>query len=253
MTPPEADMDCFSDVPTNFGTLNVPAATAQLYRRAAEWERFAETNVSGIQEFGTTIKVRNAIRYYGDENPSLTYEVVGTPVSGIPELSCKADRMSPVGRYPISVGFGSVDSTEVNLMDGYLVVDKAPLIVKANDTTKVVGQLNPEFTITYSGFKNGETQSVLNELPYVETTAGSQSSEGSYDLVPTGGDADNYELIYENGTLTILGTATDLSHIVIEANKDELFSIDGRNVGQSIGNLRKGLYISSKGRKIVVR
>ena len=65
------------------------------------------------------------------------------------------------------------------------------------------GTDNPELTVTYAGFKNGETANVLDQLPTVTTTATTTSAPGTYPITVSGGSATNYTLIYVNGTLTI--------------------------------------------------
>lgn len=84
-----------------------------------------------------------------------------------------------------------------------LEVSKAPLIISANDTTKFVGEDNPEFILTYDGFVYGEDESVLNSLPVVVCEADRTSPAGEYTIELSEGTADNYEITLVNGTLTI--------------------------------------------------
>ncbi len=85
-----------------------------------------------------------------------------------------------------------------------LTVNKANLAIKAVDATKTTGQVNPTFSVTYTGFVLGETAANLTTQPVVNTTATTNSSPGYYDLVPAGAVTSNYNVTYTKGRLTIL-------------------------------------------------
>lgn len=110
------------------------------------------------------------------------------------------------------VGTGTTDITATQASDGFypaanvtqtLTVNKAPLTIKADDQAKPQGDPNPALTVTYSGFVNGETSSVLTTAPTVTTTAVTASPAGTYPIVPSGAAATNYAITYVNGTLTV--------------------------------------------------
>ena len=82
-------------------------------------------------------------------------------------------------------------------------VTPAPLTVIANDASRKYGTENPELTCSFFGFKNGETKDVLTRMPNVETTATITSNVGTYPIIATGAEAQNYTFNYERGTLTI--------------------------------------------------
>ncbi len=84
-----------------------------------------------------------------------------------------------------------------------LTVNKAALVITAEDKTRLVGQPNPTFTFTYSGFVNGETEAVLTSPPVAGTVADQSSAAGKYKITVTGAAADNYTIIYVDGELTI--------------------------------------------------
>ena len=77
------------------------------------------------------------------------------------------------------------------------------LTVTADDKTRQVGLANPEFTVTYSGFVNSETESVLTTLPIASCAADESSTAGEYDITVSGGEAVNYSFTYVTGKLTI--------------------------------------------------
>lgn len=88
-----------------------------------------------------------------------------------------------------------------------LTVDKAALTIAVKDTSKVEGQANPAFTITYTGFVYGETAVNLTAPPVVNTTATATSSAGYYSLTPANAATNNYTITYTAGRLTILPLA----------------------------------------------
>jgi len=82
-------------------------------------------------------------------------------------------------------------------------IARAPLKVKAQDQVKVYGRPNPELTLAYEGFVNGETLDVLDKKPTASTTATAESEAGTYPITVAGGEDQNYSFSYMNGTLQI--------------------------------------------------
>jgi hypothetical protein len=84
-----------------------------------------------------------------------------------------------------------------------LTVNKASLTITAENKTRLPGQPNPTFTVVYSGFVNGETESVLTSPPVVSTIADASSGAGKYKITVSGAAANNYNISYVDGELTI--------------------------------------------------
>lgn len=121
---PKLGSKVFNGVRQDNCHLYVPAATREMYERAAQWKGFAVTK-GNIAEFGTAFTVRNMVREEGQPNPELRYNMIGAPVEGEPELYCEADENSPVGRYPIYISRGTVLNQDVDFVDGFLVITEA--------------------------------------------------------------------------------------------------------------------------------
>ena len=96
-------------------------------------------------------------------------------------------------------------------------INKAILNVKANDKSRVYGDDNPAFTLSYTGFVNQEDESEITAAPMVGTTANKSSEVGEYPITISSGSATNYEFIYEPGILTV--TKAPLSAKVNDATK----------------------------------
>jgi hypothetical protein len=89
------------------------------------------------------------------------------------------------------------------------VINKVHLTVTADDKSKTYdGAAFTAFTVTLSGFVNGETSSVVSGAPTYTGSAVGAFNAGTYTITPTGGTlgATNYDFPpanFVNGTLTI--------------------------------------------------
>ena len=165
-----------------------------------------EVTVNAEQEPETpvTITADNLTMVYGDDVPQLTYTAEGEELGGKPELTTTATKTSPAGTYPITVKAGTLTNSSVTCVNGTLTIEKAPLTVEASDATIRQGEAIPTFKLTYEGFRNGDTETTaFTTKPTAKTTATTSSPAGTYPITVSGGVSKNYELTYENGTLTI--------------------------------------------------
>ena len=193
----------FTSLPEDV-TLYVPLGSKSAYETAPGWDYFAG-HIVEMDMSPATIKVRNCSREYGDDNPTLEFETEGATLIGEPEIICSADKKSKVGTYEIEINKGTIKNYLVTFVPGTLTVTKAPLVVTAENYTITQGDKLPEFTANYSGFKNGEDESVLTKQPVFSCDANEASAPGEYPITVYGVEADNYEAIsYVAGTLTIL-------------------------------------------------
>ncbi len=95
-----------------------------------------------------------------------------------------------------------------------LTVNKVNLTIRVRDTSRVVGQPNPPFTITYTGFVLGETASALLTPAVATTTATELSAPGFYPITLSGASSNNYNITLTNGRLTVLPlTGTTAMHM----------------------------------------
>ena len=98
-----------------------------------------------------------------------------------------------------------------------LTVNKAVLTVKADDCSRSEGEENPQFTLSYMGFKYSDNESSLTQKPIATTTANKNSAAGTYPITVSGGHSNNYTFEYVSGTLTIVDPnveVVDLTHMV---------------------------------------
>ena len=179
-----------------------------------------------IEDLPITVTANNLSMVYGDDMPTLTYRVEGTALNGTPMLSTTATNTSDAGTYPITVEVGTVTSKNVTYAEGTLTITKAPLTVGVEDVTITEGDAIPTFTLTYSGWKNGDTEAnAFSTKPTVQTTINTSSIAGNYPITVSGGYAPNYEISYTKGVLSILKKdepqpATDLTTKVGTTKED---------------------------------
>jgi len=160
-----------------------------------------------------TVTVNNVSKTYGDANPQFTYTITGfingdntNSLQKLPVLTCYAVNNSGVGTYDIVADSAYIISQTnyiFNYIDGTLTINPANLTIKANNATRMYGDYNPSFSFTYSGFVLGEDSTVFRSFPFAITPAVDTTRIGQYPITPVSGNADNYNFIYVNGTLTI--------------------------------------------------
>ena len=180
--------------------VTVSDAEAENYDISYEQGRLTVTDADAV-----VVRAKSYSRVYGDANPVFEFETEGTVLDGTPEIICSADKSSQVGSYTIEVRQGSIKNYNVHFENGSLAINKASLTISAGNYTKKQGDAMPEFKANYTGFKNGEDESVLTKRPTFETTATVESAPGEYPITVSGVEADNYEVkSYIAGTLTVL-------------------------------------------------
>lgn len=160
-----------------------------------------------------TVEATDSERAYGDANPTFEHTYTGfvngeneTALDAIPTSSSMADEFSAVGTYDIILSGGSDDNYQFQFVDGTLTVNKGTLTVSAVSAQMEYGDVAfPAFSFNYSGFSNGEDQTVIDTPPSgLSTTALLTSDAGIYDIsVNQDGADDNYEMLYVAGDLTI--------------------------------------------------
>lgn len=159
------------------------------------------------------VTAKSYTREYGEENPAFGYISVGAALDGIPEISCEATVASPVGEYPIVISKGTVTNEEDSYVNGILTITKAPMSIAAQSYVIKQGEVLPTLEVVYNVFKNGETAEVLTKKPTVTCAATSASAPGTYDIIVSDAEAENYDISYVASTLTV----TDADPVTVTA------------------------------------
>ncbi|WP_316814444.1 MBG domain-containing protein, partial [Pedobacter heparinus] len=153
----------------------------------------------------------DAVTFSGTEF-STTGLINGNTVTGVTLNSTGASATATVAvsTYPIvpaaAAGTG-LSNYSIVYMNGALTVGRKVLTITADNKERFAGTANPALTVNYSGFVNGESNSVFTTSPNVTTTADITSPAGTYDINASGAAAANYSFIYVKGTLSVKGGA----------------------------------------------
>lgn len=157
------------------------------------------------------ITANDFTRTYGDPNPVFTARFSGlvngdtaSVVTGL-QFSTTATLGSNVGTYTITPFGATVPAYyTVNYATGTLTVNRAALTAAVVNLTRLYGDPLPTFGVNYSGFKNGQTASVLVEPVGLSTSTTATSPVGTYPIFTTPGNAGpNYTINIVPGTITI--------------------------------------------------
>ena len=233
----------------------VPASLIESYQADAGWSNSTIVEYTGIP----TVTAENASRDYARVNPTFKYTVSGAPINGEPELVLLdiydpetgepyTDALLPAGEYVIQPLSGNITSKGLVCVPGTLTVNKVTLTVTAKSYTRYAGEENPVFELTYKGFKNKEkAETALSVQPTVECDATIDSPVGEYEIRVFGAEANNYDIVYVFGTLTVEPSVS------IESLRDSqkpviIYDLQGRLVKTP----QRGLYIIN-GKKTLVR
>ena len=202
------------------------------------------------------VKVKDASMVYGDEVPQFTYEVTGGELEGEPQITCSATSDSPVGNYEIVISKGTVSNYNVSFVDGTLTITKAMLKVSVKgEYTRMRGEENPVFELEYEGFRNNDDVSSLTKAPVAATVATANSPEGEYEIVVSGGEAQNYAFTYVNGTLIVAGDVAVKAVLAPNGQPFDVYTISGMRIRSQVTSLEGlpgGLYIVN-GKKVAVK
>jgi hypothetical protein len=198
---------------SNVGSYTITSAANNL---TATNYQFSYVNGSlTVNQRPITVTAADKLKTYGDTNPSLTYAVAANGVGSsrglystdtlTGALATTATTTTNVGTVSITQGTLANSNYAMTFNNGTLTIGKADLTVTAANDSKTYNGLAYAGGngVTYSGFVNSETNSVLGgTLSY---TGNSQNvvNAGSYTITPQGYTSNNYNLAYTNGTLTV--------------------------------------------------
>jgi MBG domain (YGX type) len=145
---------------------------------------------------------------------AVTYTVHSTP-TGIASLNGSDLVIKGAGNVSVTASQAGDDAyATAPAVTQSLTVAQAPLTVTADMASKIVGNVNPAFTATITGFVNGDTAltpGVYSGSTTFSTTATSNSPIGTYPVAPSLGNltSTNYAFPAANfipSTLTVTGT-----------------------------------------------
>jgi sugar lactone lactonase YvrE len=167
-------------------------------------------NGVGTPPITPTVEVTGGPFVYNGHAQTASCKATGTggaAVSGSCTFTYNGGSARPInaGTYTVVATFTSTNPHYTNATGtGSLVINIAPLTITANGAVYLQGGTFPTLTVSYSGFVDGQTTSVLKGMLKITTTATSTSPLGNYPIVPSGLMSTNYAITYVDGTLAVL-------------------------------------------------
>ncbi len=186
---------------------------------------------------------------YGEVNPAFTISYSGfkgtdtiSDIDTAPTASSTATTSTDVGTIAITTTGGADNNYTITPVNGTLTIAKATLTATADDKTKEYGEVNPAFTISYSGFKGTDTISDIDTAPTASSAATTSTDVGTVAITTTGGADNNYTITPVNGTLsiskaTLTATADDKTKEYGEANPVFTISYSGFKGADTISDI----------------
>ncbi|MFV3332476.1 MBG domain-containing protein [Pseudomonas sp. NY15437] len=203
------------------------------------------------------VTANNDGKVYGELDPTLTFKVDGLKgadkateaLAG--QLVRQAGEDVKGGGYAIDQGtLGLTGKAAQNYIltyeSGTFNITPATLMVRADDKTKVYGEIDPTLSYQVTGFKHGEDQATI-VTGNVARQAGEDVKTGGYaigkgDLQST---SQNYILHYEDGTFTITPASLqidfdDHSKVYGEIDPSLTYRVSGLKNGDSAASVISG-------------
>ena len=179
-----------------------------------------------INKANLTVTANPASRAYGAADPAFTATISGfvngdtaSVVTGHASFASTDTVTSPVGTYTITPSLGTLSATNYafTVFDtATLTVTRAGLTVTAVAASRVYATADPAFSVTFSGFVNGDTASVVTGHASITSNDTVTSPVGSYTITPTLGtlSATNYAFtVFKTATLTV-----NKANLIVTAN-----------------------------------
>ncbi len=209
----ETALTTLPDVTTNAVSTS-PAGPYTLTAKNAAADNYDFNYVPGVYTVDKALLIitpDNKTRYYGYADPAFTVSYQGfqngedeTALTTPPDVTTDALITNPPGIYTLTAENAASDNYFFIYMPGVESVDKAPLTITADDKSRFVGDPNPSFTISYSGFQNGDDETALTTgADLYIPLAGPDSLPGPYTIRVADATSDDYDITFVNGTFTI--------------------------------------------------
>lgn len=211
-----------------------------------------KTGTLKVTEAPLIVKPKDVTRLYGDSNPKWEVEYIGLkngerePVAYEPlGVYSTGGSDSSVGTYEINVVGGQFHNYYVaEYHPGTLTIEKAPLILKVKDATRLYGKANPTFELDYIGVKDVDIRvgGIMIDFvtqPAIACEANTQSPCGDYAVSVKGGDARNYTIDdRQSGLLHITKrelhvSAIDVQRVYGQENPEFELTFNGFAFGDS--------------------
>ena len=214
----------------------------------------AQTVEVTIAPKALSITAKNKTIAYGDEpaNDGVEYSgFVATDnedsLNGTLVYSFDYKHYDEVGKYTITPSGLTSDNYDITFVDGELTVEQKKLTVTAKNDTITYGDEPPNASVEYSGFVGSDDASVLGGTLAFNTDYKQYGNVGTYAITPSGLTADNYDISFASGTLTVEPKKTDFAAVqILEDENGARAIIDGEYTADNAAvNIPENIEVAS--------
>lgn len=245
---PPTGVDC-----ANFSNENVklivPKGSLQAYTDAPYWHNY--TDISDNLLCLDTLPDAQ----YGDECIDLTSYAPAD--AALNYASSNEDIAIVDGNMLKIVGAGTVTvtataddtETEIYRSDRTISIDKAPLVISAEDIHIQQGAFLPDFTFIAEGLKYNDTIDDIDTLPTPNHNVNTASEEGEYDVTFDGGEDNNYDIATRNSKIYVT-KFSGIDNVDADDDTISVYDLNGTLIyhGTKAGvRLDNGIYVVRSG------
>jgi len=132
-----------------------------------------------------------------------------TETEGINYCVLSGNRETNAGEYtaivtlPDSNNYQWIGEEEFRQFELSWAIKQTPLTITAESISTIYGKADPDYTVKYYGFAEGENESVLTGAIEFDCEYEAGKNIGDYDITPKGLTSTNYDITYKTGTLTV--------------------------------------------------
>lgn len=196
-----------------------------------------------------SITAQNASKVYGEPDPEFSVSFQGfvfddTQATLNGTLEIIREEGEDTGDYLLSASGLSSANYEIEHTNGSFTISQKLLTITALDASKVYGEPDPEFSVSFQGLVFDDTQESLDGLLEISREAG--EDVGDYLIIASGLSSANYEIVYTGGIFTISQklltiTALDQTRQYSDPNPAWEATAEGFINGEDFSNLTGAL------------
>lgn len=186
-------------------------ATATLSgAKAGNYSLSNATQAFSIGKAGLTVTAENKSVTYGDAAPAYTVTYSGWKTGDSASVLTAAATATSAytattkpGSYDITASGAAAANYTFSYVKGTLTVGKAPLTATGSSHTVKYGAAAPAYSVSYTGWRNGDGVGKLSAAPTATSTYTTTSPVGEYAVTVSGGASDWYDISYVSGKVTV--------------------------------------------------
>lgn len=227
---------------TEHDTVNGKVYYAKWEQETLSLPKLEETLQFVYDGSGRTLSV--SLSYTG--NLSYQWYKDGSPIAGATYSHYRVKDVADSGAYCVQVtlknllgtvlGEGTTNATAVT-------IGKRPVVIRPDDRTITFGDSLPELPVSYlpvtqdgqalpnTGLADGEDGSAVIQAGTVSCGGTAPHPVGTYPLTASGFSAENYEITYAEGTLTVnVRPSSDVQAEIVYPGEDHFFVYNGTEI-----------------------